>query len=56
MSTIDTVMLAEVFADIEEEKGHPNKYSVHIQEIFLRLEEKGYRVSPDLSEAGLGHC
>jgi hypothetical protein len=43
MNAMSPEMLAEVLREIEAEKGHPDKYSVPIEELFRRLIEKGYR-------------
>jgi hypothetical protein len=42
MRDIPPPMLMEVLAEIEAEQGHPEKYSVPIEEVFTRLLEKGY--------------
>jgi hypothetical protein len=36
-------LLAEVLREVEEELGHPDKYTVPIEELFERLLEKGWR-------------
>lgn len=42
MSDIPPDLLAEVLREVEEEQGHPDKYTVPIDELLERL-AKGWR-------------
>ena len=43
MSDIPPDLLAEVLREVEEEQGHPDKYTVTIDELLERLVAKGWR-------------
>ena len=43
MSDIPPDLLAEVLREVEEEQGHPDKYTVPIDELLERLVAKGWR-------------
>jgi hypothetical protein len=47
MNEIDPLMLAEVLAELSIENDS-NKFSVPVDELFLRLIEKGYKPSQEL--------
>ena len=47
MKDIDPQMLLEVLDEVEAEKDHPEKYSVHIMELLERLRAKGYKPDDD---------
>ena len=43
MSDIPPDLLAEVLREVEEEQGHPDKYTVPIDELLERLVATGWR-------------
>lgn len=43
MNDIPPELLAEVLREVEEEQGHPDKYTVSINELLERLLAKGWR-------------
>jgi hypothetical protein len=49
MNDIDPQMLLDVLDEVQAEKGYPEKYSVHVFEVFARLAVKGYRPYDDAS-------
>jgi hypothetical protein len=46
MSDIPPDLLAEVLREVEAELGHPDKYSVPIDELLERLVAKGWQPYP----------
>lgn len=57
MREIDPELVAEAMAEIEADLGHPDAYSVSIDEWFWRLVAKGYQPSlEDLSEMQRRRC